>query len=75
MSRIVRFEEIDGELVLRVPADIAARLNFAAGDLVLITDHEKGLTVEPTDERVQRQLRRGLDIIEKNDAVLEALAK
>lgn len=75
MTRIVRFEEIDGQLMLRVPEDVARRLGFAAGDEAVLKDGETAMTVERMDERVRRQLEVGRRIIERNGAVLAALAK
>lgn len=71
MTRIVRFEEIDGQLVLRVPADVARRLGFAAGDEALLTDGEKGLRIEPVDD----QLAVGRAIAARHRDALARLAK
>ncbi len=75
MTRIVRFEEIDGQLMLRVPADVAARLKFTAGDEAMLTDGDRGLTVERLDERRRRQLDIAMRVIEEHDEALAALAK
>ncbi|MFC3691334.1 hypothetical protein [Chenggangzhangella methanolivorans] len=68
MTRIVRVEEIDGQLVLRVPEDVAKQLKLSAGDDV-------NLTVEAIEDDVRRQLEIGREIIKRNHAVLAALAK
>lgn len=75
MTRYARFEEIDGDLVLRVPTDVAAELGFTAGDVAAIGASGANLTVSPVDERVQRQLRIGREIMSANAGVLDALAK
>lgn len=75
MSRIVRFEEIDGELVLRVPADIAARLNFAAGDEVSLETGDAVLDVNRLSDEQQRQIEIAKRIVDEDDAVLRALAR
>lgn len=75
MSRIVRFEEIDGELVLRVPADIAARLNFAAGDEASLETDDAVLTVNRLSDEQQRQIEIVKRIMDEDDAVLRALAR
>lgn len=68
MTRIVRVEELDGDLMVRLPKDLAQQLVLTAGDDIR-------LTVEPVDERVRRQLELGRKIIDENHAVLAALAK
>lgn len=68
MTRTVRVEEIDGDLMVRVPKDVAKQLELSPGDDV-------NLTVEPVDDDVRRQLEIGRDIIKRNHAVLAALAK
>ncbi|GLK80256.1 hypothetical protein [Methylopila turkensis] len=75
MTRIVRFEEIDGDLVLRIPADIAARLRFMAGGEVVVTDDDQRLTVAPLDERKRRQFETALRVMEEHDEALAALAR
>lgn len=75
MTRIVRFEEIDGDRVLRVPADLAARLKFSAGDEVAVSDGDKGLFIERADERKRRRQSIIDRIFVEDDAVLDALAK
>lgn len=75
MTRIVRFEEIDGKLMFEVPADVAKRLGFAAGGEALLKDGDANVTLERVDDRVRRQLEVGRRIIKENHAVLAALAK
>lgn len=75
MTHIVRLEEIDGQLILRLPDDMAKQLGWVAGGDVKVMNGEKGLLVEPLTERVQRQIAIGRRIIEENHVVLAALAK
>lgn len=71
MTRIVRFEEIDGQLVLRVPEDVARRLGFAAGDEAVVTAQDKTLTIEPLGD----QLSVGRAIAARHREALARLAK
>ncbi|MFD1331756.1 hypothetical protein ACFQ4O_07045 [Methylopila musalis] len=73
MTRIVRFEEIDGDLVLRIPADIAARRGFSAGDEVALSDTDQSLRLEPVSDDAQLAL--GRRVAERHREALARLAK
>ncbi|GLK76799.1 hypothetical protein GCM10008171_20530 [Methylopila jiangsuensis] len=75
MTRIVRFEEIDGDLVLRIPADIAARLKFAAGDEAALSTNDARLNVDRLTDEQKTQLAIVKRIMDEDDAVLRALAR
>lgn len=73
MTRIVRFEEIDGDLVLRIPADIAARLRFSAGDEAALSANDHSLRVVPVSDEAQLAL--GRKVAERHREALARLAK
>lgn len=75
MTRIVRFEEIDGDLVLRIPADIAARLRFSAGDEAALSANDARLNVDRLTDEQKTQLDIVKRIMDEDDAVLRALAR
>ncbi|WP_020181049.1 hypothetical protein [Methylopila sp. M107] len=75
MTRYVRFEEIDGDLMVRVPADLAAELGFVAGDAAAMSHGAAELVIARAEERIQHQLRLGRKIMKENAGVLAALAK
>ncbi|MFD1702380.1 hypothetical protein ACFSCV_05110 [Methylopila henanensis] len=72
----MRFEEIDGDLLLRTPAHIAARLKFSAGDEATLSDvSNASLTVERLTSEQKRQLAIVKRILDEDDDVLRALAQ
>jgi hypothetical protein len=75
MTRIVRFEELDGQLILRIPDDVARRLGFFAGENAALSDGPASLTVEKVDERRLERLDLVMRVLEEHDEALAALAK
>lgn len=73
MTRIVRFEELNGELILRVPEDVARTLGFSAGDEVELTESERKLTVRRPEG--QDQLAVGREVAARHREALARLAR
>jgi hypothetical protein len=75
MNRIVRTQEQDGDVLLRIPKDIAERLKLAPNGAVELAETGDRLVVSAVEERVAKQLEVGRRVAERNKEALARLAR
>jgi putative addiction module antidote len=71
----LRLRKIGNSVGLILPKDALDRHNLSAGDMIRLTDNDKGLAIERSDDEFSRQMEAARHVMKRRFSALRELAK
>ena len=75
MTMQLKLTQVGNSLGLILPKELIAKLKIDKGDVLFVTDMPDGIMLSAYDEKVERQLKVGRDLMGRYRETLRELAK